>query len=134
MRRGFTLTEILVALLVAVLGIIPLLNLNTLSRRRGQQGESYALAQLEGPLRGRDRRQRVEQSAPGGDEPEHLSCGITLVGKRAVVPPGVRIGRNCKIMPEVTAEDFPPGTLVPSGSTVEHRTRRLATAGVSGSD
>ncbi len=72
--------------------------------------------------------------SPNGDEPEHLSCGITLVGKRAVVPPGVHIGRNCKIMPEVTAEDFPPGTLVSSGSTVEHRTRRLAVAGVLGSN
>ncbi|MBI4865627.1 MAG: hypothetical protein HY816_01625 [Candidatus Wallbacteria bacterium] len=46
-KRGFTITEILVALLVAVFGIIPLLNLNTLSRRRGQQGETYALAQIE---------------------------------------------------------------------------------------
>jgi glucose-1-phosphate adenylyltransferase len=75
-----------------------------------------------------------DSSSSNGDEPEHLSCGITLVGKRAVVPPGVYIGRNCKIMPEVTAEDFPPGTLVPSGSTVEHRTRRLALAGVLGSN
>jgi hypothetical protein len=44
---GFTLTEILVALLVAMFGIIPLLNLNTISRRQGQQGESFALAQIE---------------------------------------------------------------------------------------
>lgn len=46
-RRGFTITEILVALLVAMFGIIPLLNLNTMSRRKGQQGEAYALAQIE---------------------------------------------------------------------------------------
>ncbi|MBI4872702.1 MAG: prepilin-type N-terminal cleavage/methylation domain-containing protein [Candidatus Riflebacteria bacterium] len=46
-RRGFTLTEIMVALLVAMFGIIPMLNLNTISRRQGQQGEAYALAQIE---------------------------------------------------------------------------------------
>jgi glucose-1-phosphate adenylyltransferase len=27
--------------------------------------------------------------------PEHLYTGITLVGKEAMVPPRVRIGRNC---------------------------------------
>jgi hypothetical protein len=37
----------MVALLVAMFGIIPMLNLNTISRRQGQQGEAYALAQIE---------------------------------------------------------------------------------------
>ena len=27
--------------------------------------------------------------------PKHLYTGITLVGKEAMIPPGVRIGRNC---------------------------------------
>ncbi|HBT97547.1 MAG TPA: glucose-1-phosphate adenylyltransferase [Desulfobulbaceae bacterium] len=32
--------------------------------------------------------------------PEHLYSGITLVGKRAVIPAGVSIGRNCIIHPD----------------------------------
>ncbi|MBI4868563.1 MAG: prepilin-type N-terminal cleavage/methylation domain-containing protein [Candidatus Wallbacteria bacterium] len=46
-RRAFTLTEILVALVLIVAAIVPLLGLNTLSRRRGQQGETQLRAQSE---------------------------------------------------------------------------------------
>ncbi|MBO9405599.1 MAG: glucose-1-phosphate adenylyltransferase, partial [Thermomicrobium sp.] len=37
--------------------------------------------------------------------------------RNAVVPPGVRIGRNVLIGPEVKESDF-PGAVVPSGETV----------------
>ena len=36
---------------------------------------------------------------PNRKEPERLFAGITLVGKRARVPRGVEIGRNCRIDP-----------------------------------
>jgi len=55
--------------------------------------------------------------SPNGDEPEHLSCGITLVGKRAVVPPGVHIGRNCKIHPATEAKAF-TSDMVNSGKSI----------------
>ncbi len=48
---------------------------------------------------------------PGG-------TGITVIGKGVAVPPRTAIGRNCKIMPHVEAEDFvtnvvASGTVVP---------------------
>jgi glucose-1-phosphate adenylyltransferase len=53
--------------------------------------------------------------------PRHLNTGITVVGKRARIPSGYRVGRNCLIGSEVLESDFPyrDDLLVPSGSTVE---------------
>lgn len=59
-----------------------------------------------------------DDNTPNEDEPLNLYTGLTLVGKRAVMPAGVRIGRNCKIMPGVAEGDFPPARLIPSGSNV----------------
>jgi glucose-1-phosphate adenylyltransferase len=56
---------------------------------------------------------------PNRDEPERLYAGITLIGKRAIVPPRVRIGRNCRIDPGVTASDFARRRTVRSGETVK---------------
>ena len=61
-------------------------------------------------------------------EPGRLNTGITVVGKRAVIPRGVRIGRNVLIGEGVRATDF-PSRVVRSGSTVERprdRTTRPA--------
>jgi glucose-1-phosphate adenylyltransferase len=55
---------------------------------------------------------------PNRDEPERLSAGITLVGKRAAVPAGVQIGRNCRIDPGVTEADFGRRRRIGSGETV----------------
>jgi hypothetical protein len=41
------LTEVLLALLITVCGVLPIFQLNTVSRRRGQYGEAYAQAQVE---------------------------------------------------------------------------------------
>jgi len=49
--------------------------------------------------------------------PSHLSTGITIVGKRAVLPRGVRIGRNVRIDPDVRATVFPSRS-VESGGTI----------------
>jgi glucose-1-phosphate adenylyltransferase len=38
--------------------------------------------------------------------PEQLYSGLTVVGKRAVVPEGMRIGTNCSIDPLVTKGDY----------------------------
>ena len=69
---------------------------------------------------------------PNKDEPSHLASGITLVGKRSVVPAGARIGRNCKIMPGTEASDFPQDGIVASGSTVEKHAGRLEMSFVPG--
>ena len=39
-------------------------------------------------------------------EPGRLNTGITVVGKRAVIPAGVRLGRNVKINEDVRPADF----------------------------
>ena len=57
---------------------------------------------------------------PNRREPERLYAGLTLVGKRAQVPGGVEIGRNCRIDPGVRREDFRRKRLIHSGETVTH--------------
>jgi acetyltransferase-like isoleucine patch superfamily enzyme len=52
-------------------------------------------------------------------EPGRLNSGITVVGKRAVIPAGVRVGRNVKINEGVRPADFSGRRNVPSGGTVE---------------
>ena len=58
-------------------------------------------------------------------EPSRLNTGITVVGKRASIPRGVRIGRNVLIGEGVRATDF-SSRVVRSGSTVERPRERLA--------
>lgn len=54
---------------------------------------------------------------PNQLEPANLDSGITIVGKRARVPAGATIGRNCRIDANTTPDDY--GQLqVPSGSTI----------------
>ncbi|NPA48762.1 MAG: NTP transferase domain-containing protein [Thermodesulfobacteria bacterium] len=51
--------------------------------------------------------------------PKHLFSGLTVVGKRAFVPGGSRIGTNCVVYPEVTVEDYPSDYVLPDGETLE---------------
>jgi glucose-1-phosphate adenylyltransferase len=60
---------------------------------------------------------------PNRQEPNRLNTGITVVGKRTVIPRGVRIGRNVKIASDVRTVDF-TGRVVRSGATVERSTPR----------
>ena len=53
-------------------------------------------------------------------EPERLNTGITVVGKRAVIPASARIGRNVRIAEGVRPADF-RSKRVPSGGSVEKR-------------
>jgi glucose-1-phosphate adenylyltransferase len=55
---------------------------------------------------------------PNRDEPERLYAGLTLIGKRARVPRGVEIGRNCRIDPGVTEPDFRRRRRIRSGETI----------------
>ncbi len=54
---------------------------------------------------------------PNREEPDYLNCGITVIGKGARLPPGLRVGRNCRIDPWVKESDFATLTIA-SGSTV----------------
>jgi len=51
----------------------------------------------------------------------NLSTGITLVGKNAQVPPGLRVGRNCLLASDLAEDDFMSQT-IPSGATVSAMT------------
>jgi glucose-1-phosphate adenylyltransferase len=51
----------------------------------------------------------------------NLTSGITLVGKNARLPAGLRIGRNCVLVSDLTENDFTSAT-VPSGATVSAMT------------
>ncbi|HVL53023.1 MAG TPA: glucose-1-phosphate adenylyltransferase [Vitreimonas sp.] len=55
---------------------------------------------------------------PNRQEPGRLNTGITVVGKRTIIPRGARIGRNCRIGADVRTSDF-PGRVVPSGGSVD---------------
>jgi glucose-1-phosphate adenylyltransferase len=59
-------------------------------------------------------------SAPNQLEPANLSTGISIIGKRAHVPANTAIGRNCRIDPNVTPDDF-ERLDIPSGATVSRR-------------
>ncbi len=56
---------------------------------------------------------------PNKEEPKNLDTGITLVGKRARIPPRARIGRNCKIYPSTQEGHFHfPRDTITSGETL----------------
>jgi glucose-1-phosphate adenylyltransferase len=57
-------------------------------------------------------------SVPNRSCPEHLSSGITILGKETRVPEGITIGRNARIAPDLVEEDFPAGG-IPSGEVLE---------------
>lgn len=57
---------------------------------------------------------------PNWLEPNRVNTGITIVGRNAVVPDGVRAGRNVLIGTDVTEADFPT-TEIASGETIDPR-------------
>ena len=58
-----------------------------------------------------------DDATPNQACPEHLSSGLTVVGKGAELPEGIRIGRNARIGAFVVESDFKAD--VPSGSVVD---------------
>ena len=57
---------------------------------------------------------------PNKKEPNRLNTGITVVGKRAVIPRGARLGRNVKVAADARSVDF-TSRIVKSGESVEIR-------------
>jgi glucose-1-phosphate adenylyltransferase len=55
---------------------------------------------------------------PNRQEPGRLNTGITVVGKRAIIPRGERIGRNVKVAGDVRATDF-ASKIIRNGASVE---------------
>jgi glucose-1-phosphate adenylyltransferase len=60
---------------------------------------------------------------PNKKEPNRLNTGITVVGKRAVIPRGARLGRNVKVAADARSADF-VSRVVRSGESVEIRSDR----------
>jgi len=59
------------------------------------------------------------------EEPLILNTGLTVVGKGAKIPEGIKIGRNCAIAGNVTEKDF-HGSIVQSGEAISPKRRRPA--------
>ncbi len=58
-------------------------------------------------------------------EPKLVNTGITIIGKRAKVPVGIKIGRNCLVYNGVSEDDF-AGSDIQSGETIRPRRRNSA--------
>jgi len=59
-----------------------------------------------------------DDRTPNRSCPEHLSSGITIVGKETRIPEGTTIGRNCRVSANLIEEDFRDDT-IPSGGVME---------------
>jgi glucose-1-phosphate adenylyltransferase len=55
---------------------------------------------------------------PNKQEPNRLNTGITVIGKRAVVPRGTRIGRNVRVAADIRSSDFVK-KVIKSGESVD---------------
>lgn len=49
----------------------------------------------------------TDDNTPNQQAPQRLNTGITVIGKRACVPPRMMIGRNVEIYPDLPASVFP---------------------------
>ncbi|MEM3396408.1 MAG: glucose-1-phosphate adenylyltransferase [Thermoplasmata archaeon] len=58
------------------------------------------------------------ESVPNKKYPEYLNSGITVIGKNAVVPEKMEIGKNVLIFPDVRKEDY-SGKKLECGETIE---------------
>jgi len=61
-----------------------------------------------------------DDNTPNQLEPANINTGITIVGKRAIIPAGAIIGRNCRIDPNTKKDDYDQ-LEVPSGGTISRR-------------
>jgi len=71
-----------------------------------------------------------DYDTPNRREPERLNTGITVVGKRSVIPRGTRIGRNVRIGGDVRTSDF-TSRVVRSGDSVDRAPDRPRRPGAS---
>jgi glucose-1-phosphate adenylyltransferase len=70
----------------------------------------------------------ADLSVANRQEPGRLNTGISVVGKGAMIPRGVRIGRNCRIAEGVRAADY-RSRVVRSGGSVDARGSAAPAAG-----
>ena len=61
-----------------------------------------------------------DDNTPNQLEPANINTGITIVGKRASIPVGAIIGRNCRIDPNTSKDDYDQ-LEVPGGGTISQR-------------
>jgi glucose-1-phosphate adenylyltransferase len=61
---------------------------------------------------------------PNRQEPGRLNTGITVVGKRAIIPRGARIGRNVKVAAGARSADFKT-RVVKNGASIEASGERV---------
>jgi glucose-1-phosphate adenylyltransferase len=61
-----------------------------------------------------------DDMTPNQLEPANMDTGITIAGKRARIPAGAVIGRNCRIDPNTTEDDYDE-LEIPSGGTMSKR-------------
>ena len=67
-----------------------------------------------------------DDDTPNRREPTRLNTGITVIGKRSVIPRGARIGRNVRVAESVRSTDF-TRRVVPTGGSVDRVGSRRAT-------
>lgn len=58
-----------------------------------------------------------DANTPNQEQPDRLNTGITVIGERAQIPGGFRLGRNVLVRPERMESDFPE-PVIPSGATI----------------
>lgn len=61
-----------------------------------------------------------KDDTPNKLEPANINTGITIAGKRAHIPANAIIGRNCRIDPGTTPEDY-DSLEIPSGGTISKK-------------
>jgi glucose-1-phosphate adenylyltransferase len=59
-----------------------------------------------------------DDNTPNSSAPNKLNTGLTLVGLRAQVPAGTRVGRNVVIFPRTGESAFGPDRIIASGTTL----------------
>ena len=60
-----------------------------------------------------------DAAVPNAKMPDKLDCGITVIGKGAIIPAGCKVGANVLIESEVEESDFNEELSIPDGATVE---------------
>ncbi len=51
--------------------------------------------------------------------PKHVSSGLTLIGKKAEIPEGARVGTNCVIFPRLSRDQWPSDKKLADGESLE---------------
>ena len=59
-----------------------------------------------------------DQAVVNEQMPDRLFAGITVIGKRAFIPDGARIGRNVLVNSNRDEGDFPADKIVADGKTI----------------